>query len=90
MPKEFNTKFLQTVFFCLQTFFNSEALNLIRTLITGGSTTELEQILAEGVGLVRGDQDGDEVLPIRNRSAVALLPLEEGVLEEFCVRLNLN
>ena len=72
----------------MQTFFNSEALNLIRTLITGGSTTELEQILAEGVGLVRGEQDGEELLPIRNRSAVTLLSMDEGDLEEFAVCIN--
>ena len=33
------------------TYFNDNALTLIRTLITGGATPELEHILAEGVGM---------------------------------------
>ena len=33
------------------TYFNDNALTLIRTLITGGATPELEHILAEGIGL---------------------------------------
>ena len=39
---------LQTLF---QTYFNQNALTLIRSLITGGATPELELILAEGAGL---------------------------------------
>ena len=38
----------------LQTYFNPNALTLIRSLITGGATQELEQILAEGAGLRGG------------------------------------
>lgn len=45
-------------FFCtpvlLQTYFNQNALTLIRSLITGGATPELELILAEGAGLRGG------------------------------------
>ena len=37
-----------------QTYFNPNALTLIRSLITGGATQELEQILAEGAGLRGG------------------------------------
>lgn len=33
------------------TYFNDSALTLIRTLVTGGATPELELILAEGAGL---------------------------------------
>lgn len=33
------------------TYFNDSALTLIRTLVTGGATPELERILAEGAGL---------------------------------------
>jgi potassium large conductance calcium-activated channel subfamily M alpha protein 1 len=36
--------------FC-KAYFNENALTLIRTLITGGTTPELEQILAEGAGI---------------------------------------
>ena len=38
----------------LQTYFNPNSLTLIRSLITGGATQELEQILAEGAGLRGG------------------------------------
>ena len=41
--------------FYFQTYFNPNSLTLIRSLITGGATQELEQILAEGAGLRGGD-----------------------------------
>ena len=45
-----------TVFtFFSQTYFNPNSLTLIRSLITGGATQELEQILAEGAGLRGGE-----------------------------------
>ncbi len=37
-----------------KTYFNQNALTLIRSLITGGATPELELILAEGAGLRGG------------------------------------
>ena len=37
------------------TYFNPNSLTLIRSLITGGATQELEQILAEGAGLRGGE-----------------------------------
>ena len=37
------------------TYFNDSALTLIRTLVTGGATPELELILAEGAGLRGGN-----------------------------------
>jgi len=40
--------------FSYQTYFNQNALTLIRSLITGGATPELELILAEGAGLRGG------------------------------------
>lgn len=40
--------------FIFQTYFNQNALTLIRSLITGGATPELELILAEGAGLRGG------------------------------------
>lgn len=42
------------VMFHFQTYFNQNALTLIRSLITGGATPELELILAEGAGLRGG------------------------------------
>lgn len=41
-------------FLWFQTYFNQNALTLIRSLITGGATPELELILAEGAGLRGG------------------------------------
>merc|ERR1712080_209337 len=43
------------------TYFNQNALTLIRSLITGGATPELELILAEGAGL-RGGYSTPETL----------------------------
>ena len=49
-----------------QTYFNQNALTLIRSLITGGATPELELILAEGAGL-RGGYSTKETLENRDR-----------------------
>lgn len=49
------------------TYFNQNALTLIRSLITGGATPELELILAEGAGL-RGGYSTPETLCHRDRS----------------------
>merc|ERR1719228_2435418 len=51
------------------TYFNQNALTLIRSLITGGATPELEQILAEGAGL-RGGYSTPETLANRDRCRV--------------------
>lgn len=57
-------KTLLIIFF--QTYFNQNALTLIRSLITGGATPELELILAEGAGL-RGGYSTPESLSNRDR-----------------------
>jgi len=49
-----------------QTYFNQNALTLIRSLITGGATPELELILAEGAGL-RGGYSTVDRLSNRDR-----------------------
>ena len=67
-----------------QTYFNDNALTLIRTLITGGATPELEQILAEGVGM-RGGYSTPETLANRDRCRVAQLPLFEAPLANLGV-----
>ena len=61
-------------------------MNLIRTLLTGGATPSLEGILSEGLGFVQGS-NSLEVSPLRNRCCVALLPLEDGVLDDYSVSL---
>ena len=54
-----------------QTYFNQNALTLIRSLITGGATPELELILAEGAGL-RGGYSTPETLSNRDRCRYAI------------------
>ena len=68
----------------LQTYFNDNALTLIRTLITGGATPELEQILAEGVGM-RGGYCTPETLANRDRCRVAQIALYQGPFAQFGV-----
>ena len=57
-----------------QTYFNQNALTLIRSLITGGATPELELILAEGAGL-RGGYSTPETLGNRDRCRYVILDL---------------
>merc|ERR1712223_946673 len=59
------------------TYFNQNALTLIRSLITGGATPELELILAEGAGL-RGGYSTSETLQNRDRCRVGQISLSDG------------
>jgi len=59
------------------TYFNDNALTLIRTLITGGATPELEHILAEGVGM-QGSTATPEILANRRRCRVSQMDLQNG------------
>lgn len=58
------------------TYFNDSALTLIRTLVTGGATPELELILAEGAGL-RGGYSTPETLANRDRCRIAQIALTD-------------
>ena len=69
------------------TFFNANALTLIRSLITGGATPELELILAEGAGL-RGGYSTPETLANRDRCRVGQLSLYSGPLSHYGVSIN--
>merc|ERR1712029_119368 len=64
------------------TYFNPNALTLIRSLITGGATQELELILAEGAGL-RGGYSSRETIALRNRCKVGQISLYDGPLASF-------
>ncbi|XP_055852672.1 calcium-activated potassium channel slowpoke isoform X12 [Episyrphus balteatus] len=64
------------------TYFNQNALTLIRSLITGGATPELELILAEGAGL-RGGYSTAESLSNRDRCRVGQISLYDGPLAQF-------
>lgn len=67
----------------MQTYFNDNALTLIRTLITGGATPELEHILAEGVGMRPGYNGGEETRRARDRCRIAQQALFEPPLDRF-------
>ncbi|PAV65541.1 hypothetical protein WR25_00823 [Diploscapter pachys] len=62
------------------TYFNDSALTLIRTLVTGGATPELELILAEGAGL-RGGYSTPETLSNRDRCRIAQISLQDNPYE---------
>ncbi|XP_076348972.1 calcium-activated potassium channel slowpoke-like isoform X2 [Tachypleus tridentatus] len=64
------------------TYFNANALTLIRSLITGGATPELELILAEGAGLRGGYTTPDTVIN-RDRCRVGQISLYDGPLAQF-------
>jgi len=64
------------------TYFNQNALTLIRSLITGGATPELEIILAEGAGL-RGGYSTPDTLSHRDRCRVGQISLSDGPLATF-------
>ncbi|VEL36013.1 unnamed protein product, partial [Protopolystoma xenopodis] len=65
------------------TFFNENALTLIRTMVTGGATPELERILAEGSGM-RGGGSAGELAKNRGRCHLAQLRLAETPLARVC------
>ncbi|KAK0173120.1 hypothetical protein PV328_006363, partial [Microctonus aethiopoides] len=64
------------------TYFNQNALTLIRSLITGGATPELELILAEGAGL-RGGYSTTDSLANRDRCHVGQISLYDGPLAQY-------
>ena len=68
------TWLLPSLIFPSQTYFNQNALTLIRSLITGGATPELELILAEGAGL-RGGYSSKETIALRNRCKYEIVRL---------------
>lgn len=68
------------------TYFNANALTLIRSLVTGGATPELELILAEGAGL-RGGCTTPETLSMRNRCRVGQISLYDEPLNKFAVSM---
>ncbi|XP_077469658.1 calcium-activated potassium channel subunit alpha-1a isoform X20 [Stigmatopora argus] len=59
------------------TYFNDNILTLIRTLVTGGATPELEALLAEENAL-RGGYSTPQTLANRDRCRVAQLALYDG------------
>lgn len=63
-------------------FLNGKVLELIRALVTGAESSDLEKIMADGVGIVRKARSTN-LNTARKRSSLALLSLAYGPLEKF-------
>lgn len=68
----------------LQAFQNRKILTLARAMITGSETAEFEQILAEGLGIVRR-HTAAEIMSAKDRSHLTMLPLDSGLLRTLVV-----
>lgn len=71
-----------------QTYFNDNILTLIRTLVTGGATPELEALIAEENAL-RGGYSTPQTLANRDRCRVAQLALLDGPFADLGVSSQL-
>ena len=71
------------------TYFNVNILTLIRTLVTGGATPELEALIAEENAL-RGGYSTPQTLANRDRCRVAQLALLDGPFADLGVSLQLK
>jgi len=91
LPFACGNAFAISVLDCIMStaYFNDNALTLIRTLITGGTTPELEQILAEGGGIAPGACSA-ESSQNRNRPRISQISLFDGEFKQFGVILIRN
>lgn len=80
----FSEGFTPSLHSFLQTYFNDNILTLIRTLVTGGATPELEGLLAEENAL-RGGYSTPQTLANRDRCRVAQLALYDGPFADLGV-----
>ncbi|CAH1784201.1 unnamed protein product [Owenia fusiformis] len=62
-------------------YFNKNVLNLIDSLITGGSIPELDLVLAEGVGMLPGSRKNIE--DRRNRCRITQVSFDDEPLQQF-------
>lgn len=51
--------------------------------MTGTTSSEVEHLLAEGMGLTEGSFTGEEILAIRDRCRINLLTFTSGMLEPY-------
>lgn len=70
----------------LQAYFSDNSLTIIRTLITGGFTPELEYRQAEGLMIDHGESS-PETLANRLRCRMIHFSLGSGLFQKFLVRL---
>lgn len=84
LPFACGNAFAISVLDCIMStaYFNDNALTLIRTLITGGTTPELEQILAEGGGIAPGG-NSSENFQNRDRPRISQISLFDGEFKTF-------
>ncbi len=81
--------------FILKAYYNDNAVNLLRNILTGGVDLQLEEILAEGGGFTQCESA--DILKKRNRARVAVLEIRELIPDidirvrdkSFSVLLNL-
>ncbi|CAM2707141.1 unnamed protein product [Rotaria socialis] len=66
-------------------YYNDNAVNLLRNILTGGVDLQLEEILAEGGGFTQCDTY--DTLKKRNRARVALLEIRE-LIPDIDIRTN--
>ncbi len=86
-PFACGTAFAISVLDCIMStaYFNENALTLIRTLITGGTTPELEQILAEGTDVIPGGDLLKDNSENRNRPRITQISLYDGIFAKYGV-----
>ena len=72
------------LFLFLKAYFNDNALTLIRTLITGGTTPEFEQMLAEESEM----REGLDKMENRNRPRLSQICLLDVKYAKFGVNLR--
>jgi len=89
LPFACGNAFAISVLDCIMStaYFNDNALTLIRTLITGGTTPELEQILAEGGGIAPGVSSA-ESSQNRDRPRISQISLFDGEFKQFGVSVQ--
>ena len=76
--------FLTIKSFFFQTYFNSDVLTLVRNLVTGSVSPELDELLAEGMQ-PSGSYETQEIAAVRNRCRVAQISLFDGPLADYGV-----
>ncbi|OAF67412.1 hypothetical protein A3Q56_04873 [Intoshia linei] len=63
------------------TYFNGSSLSLLRSLITGGSTSQLEKILAEGEGMTLSQFSTINTLNARDRCKFIMISVDSAYFE---------
>jgi len=64
------------------TYFNSDILTLVRNIVTGSVSLDLDELLQEGKQPT-GSFETPEIAAVRNRCRVAQLSLSDGLLSDF-------